>query len=313
VSELRRGTLYGVAAYLLWGLFPLYWPLLKPASAGEILAHRILWSLVVVICFLALRRKIGRIRQLRGRQLGLLAVAALLIAVNWMTYIWAVNHDHVVETSLGYFINPLVTIVLGVVVLSERLRPVQWAAVAIAAVAVAVLTIDYGRLPWIALTLALTFGTYGLLKKKAHVAADESMAIETLVLTLPALGFVLVLAGQGSATFGDHGLSHAALLAVTGFVSVVPLLCFGAAAIRVPLTSMGLLQYLAPVLQFLIGVLVFREAMPPSRWVGFAMVWLALMVLAVESVHARSRASSRAAALRAGPKAALDPEPAATH
>jgi chloramphenicol-sensitive protein RarD len=289
VSTERRGVAYGAAAYLLWGLFPLFWPLLEPAGPVEILAHRIVWSLLVVLGILAVQRNWAWARALGRRRLALLAVAAALIAVNWGTYIYGVNSGHVVETSLGYFINPLVTVGLGVVVLRERLRPAQWAAVGLAVVAVAVLTVDYGRPPWIALTLALSFAGYGLLKKKAHAGAVESLTIETAVLFVPALGFLLWLADRGAGTFGTAGAAHAALLAGSGVVTAVPLLFFGAAATRVPLTVLGLLQYLAPVLQFAIGVLVYREDMPASRVAGFALVWLALVVFTVDGLARRRR------------------------
>ncbi|MDP9418163.1 MAG: EamA family transporter RarD [Actinomycetota bacterium] len=300
MSEQRRGFLFGVAAYLLWGLFPLYWPLLEPAGAVEILAHRVLWSLVVVVALLALARNWSWLRTLGGRRLRLLTVAALVIAVNWGMYIWGVNTGHVVETSLGYFINPLVTVLLGVVVLGERLRPAQWVAVALATVAVAVLTVAYGRPPWLALTLATSFGTYGLLKKQAGVGAVESLTLETGILAVPALAYVLFLHAAGDGSFGTARPLHAVLLAASGLVTAIPLLCFGAAAIRVPLTTLGLLQYLAPVVQFVLGVLYFHEDMPAARVAGFALVWLALAILTVDGVqnHRRSlRRSAHAAAV----------------
>lgn len=295
MSDARRGFLFGVAAYLMWGLFPLYWPLLKPAGAIEILAHRIVWSLLVVVVLLAVARKWAWLRTLGGRRLALLSGAAVVIAVNWGTYIWGVNSDQVIETSLGYFINPLVTVLFGVVLLGERLRAPQWAAVGLALVAVLVLTIDYGRPPWIALVLAFSFGTYGLLKKKADVDAVESLTVETAVLALPALAYLLLLDTSGDGTFTTEGWSHAVLLVACGVVTAVPLLCFGAAAVRIPLTTIGLLQYLAPVAQFLLGVFYFREAMPASRMLGFALVWVALVVLTVDGVTHRRRSLRRAA------------------
>jgi chloramphenicol-sensitive protein RarD len=300
VSEERRGVAFGVAAYLLWGMFPLYWPLLQPATPPEILAHRIVWSLLVVVGLLAVRRNWGWLRGLGRRRLGLLTLAAVVISVNWATYIHGVNSDHVVETSLGYFINPLVTVLLGVVVLRETLRPVQWGAIGLAALAVVVLTVDYGRPPWIALVLAVSFAAYGLLKKKAGVGALEALTVETAVLVLPALAFIGVLSARGAAAFGASGTGHAALIAGSGVVTAVPLLCFGAAANRVPLSTLGLLQYLAPVLQFLIGVLVFREQMPASRWVGFVLVWTALVVLSADGLRSVRR---RQLALAAEPVA----------
>jgi chloramphenicol-sensitive protein RarD len=280
---------YGVAAYVLWGLFPLYWPLLKPAGALEILAHRIMWSLVAVAVVLAAARNWGWIRALTVRKAGLLAAAALVITANWGTYIYAVNSGHTIEAALGYFINPLISVVFGVVIFRERLRAGQWAAVGLGAAAVVVLTADYGRLPWIALVLAFSFGTYGLLKKFASMPSAESLAVETAVMFVPALVSVLVLAGRGDAAFGHHGAGHAALLAGAGIVTAIPLMLFNAAAIRLPMSAIGMLQYLAPVLQFLIGLLVQGEEMPPSRWAGFLLVWLALVALTWDGVRAGRR------------------------
>lgn len=287
MHENRRGLLSGIAAYLLWGLFPLYWPLLKPAGAVEILSHRVAWSLITMTAIVVVTQRLGRLRAVvadpRARRL--LALAAVVIAVNWGTYIWGVNHDRVVETSLGYFINPLVTVVMGVVILGERLRRLQWLAVAIATIAVLGLTIEYGRPPWVALILAFSFGTYGLAKKQAAVEAVESLTFETLVLAPLALGYLVVLGFRGGSHFTTDGPGHTALLVLTGVVTAVPLLFFGAAAIRVPLTTLGLLQYLAPVLQFLLGVTLLGEQMSPMRWAGFGLVWVALALFTVESVR----------------------------
>ncbi|NDU77298.1 EamA family transporter RarD [Actinomadura sp. DSM 109109] len=279
----------GVAAYVLWGLFPLYWPLLKPAGAGEILAHRIMWSLVAVVVLLAARRSWAWLRTLGWRRGALLTLAAVVISVNWGTYIYAVNSGHTLEAALGYFINPLISVVFGVVIFHERLRPWQWAAVGLGAAAVLVLTVDYGRPPWIALVLAAAFAVYGLLKKFAGMPSAESLAVETAVAFLPALVFVLVLEGRGEAAFAHHGAGNAMLLAAAGFVTAVPLMLFNAAAVRLPLTVIGMLQYLAPVLQFAIGLLVQHEEMPPSRWAGFLLVWLALVVLTADGVIAGRR------------------------
>jgi chloramphenicol-sensitive protein RarD len=291
VPETRRGFLLGAAAYAMWGLFPLYWPLLKPALAVEILAHRVFWSLVVMLLLVAL---LGRSRRLRAviahrRTLGILSFAALVIAVNWGTYIWGVNNGHVVETSLGYFINPLVTVLMGVLILGERLRRLQWIALGIAFVAVMGLTVEYGRPPWVALALAFSFAFYGLAKKQANVGAVESLSVETLLLAPVAAGYILWLMSQGTSTFGTEGLGHAALLASTGIVTAIPLICFGAAATRVSLTTIGLLQYLAPTIQFALGVLVFREDMPAMRWVGFLLVWVALAIFTYEAIRHRRR------------------------
>ena len=291
VVETRRGFLLGAAAYGMWGLFPLYWPLLEPAGAVEILAHRVFWSLAVMLLLVVVLVRVPRLRAVvtDPRSFGILALAAVVIAVNWGTYIWGVNNGHVVETSLGYFINPLVTVLMGVVILGEQLRRPQWAALGIAAVAVVGLTVEYGRPPWVALTLAFSFAMYGLAKKKANVGAVESLTVETLVLAPVAAGYILWMAGQGITTFGTEGYAHAALLVATGVVTAVPLICFGAAATRVSMTTIGLLQYLAPTIQFALGVLLFREDMPVMRWVGFGLVWVALVIFTYEAVTHRRR------------------------
>lgn len=284
-SEGRIGLLNGFAAYGMWGLVPLFWPLLKPAGATEILAHRMVWSLAFVgVALLVVRRWAWAGELLRQpRRLALVVVAAAVITVNWGVYIWAVNSGHVVEASLGYFINPLVTIAMGVLILKERLRPVQWVAVGVGFAAVLVLTVGYGRPPWISLCLAFSFATYGLVKKKVNLGGVESLTAETAVQFLPALAYLIWLSAHGDATFATEGTGHAALLASTGVVTALPLVCFGAAAIRVPLSTLGLLQYLAPVFQFLLGVVYFDEAMPPERWAGFGLVWLALVLLTADA------------------------------
>jgi chloramphenicol-sensitive protein RarD len=284
-GERRTGLLNGFAAYGMWGLVPLFWPLLKPAGAVEILAHRMVWSLAFVAVALAFVRRWAWAGELlrQPRRLALVAVAAAVITVNWGVYIWAVNSGHVVEASLGYFINPLVTIAMGVLLLKERLRPVQWAAVGIGFASVVVLTVGYGQPPWISLTLAFSFATYGLVKKKVNLGGIESLAAETAIQFLPALGYLLWLSSQGRSTFTSGGPGHGALLAATGVVTALPLVCFGAAAIRVPLSTLGLLQYLAPVFQFLLGVVYFHEAMPVERWAGFALVWAALCLLTADA------------------------------
>ena len=291
MNDERRGFLLGVAAYVMWGLFPVYWTLLEPAGAVEILAHRVCWSLLVMV---ALTVALRRTAQLRGilrspRLLGLLTLASVVIGLNWGGFIWGVNNDRVVEVSLGYFINPLVTVLLGVFVLGERLRPLQWTAIGIAGLAVVGLTIDYGHPPWIAFLLAGSFATYGLMKKKAGVEAVESLTFETLVLAPIALGYLVWLSVDGTASLGSNGVSHALLLASTGVVTAVPLICFGAAAIRVSMTTIGLLQYLAPTLHFALGLLVFHEEMTPVKWFGFALVWLALVIFTSEALRHRSR------------------------
>ncbi|MFC0040456.1 EamA family transporter RarD [Actinomadura rayongensis] len=286
---------FGIAAYVLWGLFPLYWPLLKPAGAAEILAHRIMWSLVAVVAILAVRRNWSWIRTLGGRRAGLLAIAAVTISANWGVYIYAVNTGHTIEAALGYFINPLISVMFGVVIFRERLRAAQWTAVALGALAVLVLTADYGRPPWIALILACSFATYGLMKKVVSMPSAETLAVETAITFLPALAFTTVLEVRGDAAFGHHGVGNTLLLAGSGIVTAIPLLLFNAAAVRIPMSALGMLQYLTPVLQFLIGLLVRHEEMPPSRWAGFLLVWAALVLLTGDGVRV-SRRTRRAVA-----------------
>jgi chloramphenicol-sensitive protein RarD len=291
VSEQRRGFLLGVAAYLLWGAFPLYWPLLEPAGALEILAHRIFWSLVVMGALVVALGRGSAFRALLAdrRVTRLLALGACLITVNWATYIWAVNNDHVVESSLGYFINPLVTVLMGVFILGERLRTWQWVAMGVAGTAVVVLSVDYGRLPWVALVLACSFGSYGLCKKVAGAPAIESLTFETLVIGPVALAYVAWLTARGDSNFTTHGPGHLLLFLSTGLVTAVPLICFGGAAIRVSMTTLGLLQYLAPILQFALGVVYFHEDMPTGRWIGFCLVWVALAIFTADSLRERRR------------------------
>ncbi|RLU79506.1 protein RarD [Streptomyces griseocarneus] len=298
-NETRTGLLCSVAAYSIWGLFPLYWPLLEPSGAAEILAHRMVWSLATVLIALAVARRWGWIRPLlrQPKRLLMITVGAVLISVNWGVYIWAVNAGHVVETSMGYFINPLVSIALGVLVLRERLRTMQWTAVAVGAAAVVVMAVGYGKPPWIALSLAATFSTYALVKKKVGLGGLESMAAETAVQFLPALGFLVFLGARGDSTYASEGVGHALLLTGTGALTALPLICFGIGAVRLPLSVLGMVQYLAPIFQFALGLLVFHEAMPAERWAGFALIWLALALLtwdALRTAHA-SRLELKAA------------------
>ena len=281
--------LFGIAAYTLWGLFPLYWPLLKPASPQEILAHRFVWSLVFVAILIALARNWSKVRAVfRSRRTTLiLGAAAVLIAANWFTYIYGVNNGFVVETSLGYFINPLVSVVLGVAFFRERLRRVQWVAVAIASIAVVVLTVDYGRLPYLALILAFSFGFYGLLKKLAPVESAVGLAVESGVLVLPAIALLVVLAARGELAFGQGSVGNTALLMSAGVATAIPLLFFASAARAVSLSTLGLLQYLAPTLQLIFGLTVFNEPMPPVRLIGFCLVWLALIIFSLDGLWAR--------------------------
>jgi chloramphenicol-sensitive protein RarD len=296
VEERRAGIVAGLSAYLVWGVFPLYFPLLEPAGGLEIVAHRVLWSLLFIGLLITAVRRWAQVRAVVAdrRALGVLAVAAVLIAANWTIFVAAVNSGHVVETSLGYFINPLVSVLLGVVVFRERLRPLQWAAVA---VAVLVLTVDYGRPPWIALSLALTFGSYGLMKKLVRVDAAPGLFVETALVAVPSGAFLAVLHAQGQGSFAAHGAGHALLLVSSGVATAVPLLLFAAATRRIPLSTVGLLQYVTPLMQLAIGVWVDHEPMPPARLAGFAVVWVALGVFTWDSLRtARGVARRRRAA-----------------
>ncbi len=287
----RVGTLAGVAAYSLWGVFPLVFHLLDSVAPVEILMHRIVWSFVVVFGILVVRRQRGWFRSVRTLPGALprLTLAAGLIATNWLVYIWAVNNDHVIEAALGYYINPLVTVALGVGLLGERLRRMQLVALGFGAGAVAVLTVAYGRVPWIALVLACSFGGYSFLKKSVPVGAVTSLAVETLVLLPVAAVGLVALAVAGESAFLYGSVERDALLVGLGVVTAVPLLLFGTAARRIPLTLLGLLQYLTPTLQLICGVAVFHEPLPPARLAGFVLVWVALAVLAADALGERRR------------------------
>jgi chloramphenicol-sensitive protein RarD len=282
-----RGVTYGAFAYVLWGLFPAYWPLLVPAQPVEVLAHRIVWSFVTLAIVVGVLRRWRPFLELSGKGWLIVTAAAVLITVNWGTYIYAVNSHHVVEAALGYFINPLVSVALGMIFLKERLRITQVAAIGVAVVAVIVLTIDYGRLPVISLVLACSFGVYGLLKKKVPLDAISSLTAENAVMAPIALVYLLTL---GSAnTFGSAGTGHVLLILSTGIVTVIPLLLFGAGARLIPLSTMGMLQYIAPILQFAWGVFVVHESMPASRWIGFGLVWLALAIFTFDALRNRRK------------------------
>lgn len=286
----RQGVGYGLGAYGLWGLVPLYWPLLDAAGALEILAHRIVWSLVLAGLLLLVLRRRGWWRSIASpRVLWLLTVAAALIAVNWGLYIWAVNNGHVVEAALGYYINPILSVLLGVFLLRERLAVGQWVAVGLAGAAVVVLAVDYGGPPWVALILAASFATYGLLKKRIDSGALETLTIESAVLTPVAVGYLVWLQISGTLVFGHSGTASSLLLASSGLVTLIPLLLFAAAATRLPLSTVGLLQYLTPTAQFLLGVFYFGEAMSTARWVGFGLVWAALVLLTVAGLRSSRR------------------------
>lgn len=282
-----RGITYGALAYVLWGLFPAYWPLLVPAQPIEVLAHRIVWSFVTLTVVVMILRRWRPFLELSGKGWLIVTAAAVLITVNWGTYIYAVNSHHVVESALGYFITPLVSVALGMIFLKERVRLPQTVAIAVVVVAVIVLTVDYGRLPIVSLVLGFSFGVYGLLKKKVPLDSITSLTAESAVIAPFAAIYLFVL---GSAnTFTTEGTGHTLLILSTGIVTAVPLVLFGAGAQRIPLITMGMLQYLAPVLQFAWGVFVVHEPMPASRWIGFALVWLALAIFTADAIRSRRK------------------------
>lgn len=295
-SEKSLGLIFGLSAYILWGLFPLYWPLLKPASAYEIVAHRAVWTLVFCLIVLAFHKKLRyTISQLKNPRtfFGLLATT-ILISINWIVYIWATNSGHVVEASLGYYINPLVIIAFGVLLLKEKMRVGQWIAVGIASTGVAVLTIDYGRLPWVAIALALSWGSYGVIKKVLGLGALEGLTIETMLSLIPYATFLLILERNGTGQFG-HDLGLSLLLLSAGAITAVPLLLFNGSTTRLPYTVIGLLQYITPTIQFSIGVWVRHEAMPTARWIGFIFIWMALVALAIDLVRSSRTVDNRIA------------------
>lgn len=285
MSRYKTGLLFGVAAYVIWGAFPLYWPLLEPSTPLEIVSHRAVWSLFFCLIALGLSKQLKSTYTLlkNPRVFIRLLLAAALISVNWIVYIWGVNNGHVVECALGYYINPIIIIAFGVIMLREKMRRMQWVAVGFGAVGVLVLTIDYGRLPWIALALAISWGSYGLVKKQLNLGALEGLAIETL-LSLPFYGGYLIYIGlNGTGQLGSSvGLSI--LLISAGIVTAIPLLLFNGSTTRLPFTIIGLLQYITPTLQFSIGVWVRHEAMPAARWVGFLIIWAALITLGIDLV-----------------------------
>jgi len=290
----RSGGWLAAGAYSIWGLFPIYWKLIEDVPAMQLIAHRIIWSFLVLIPVALSRRSHGSPVRTegdlppRGRIVALYALAGALIAVNWFLYVWAVNHDFIVETSLGYFITPLVSVLIGVVILGEQLRRWQWVAVGFAAAGVAYLTRSYGALPWIAVGLALSFGTYGFVKKKAPYPALPGLTIETGTLFVPALAYLLLAERAGVGAFGHASAAATFLMAGSGIVTTVPLLMFATAAQRVPLSLLGIIQYISPTLQFVIGVFVYDEPFSRQQLIGFSLVWGALAVFGIESAtHAR--------------------------
>jgi chloramphenicol-sensitive protein RarD len=296
-QQVRNGFLAAIAAYGLWGLLPAFFVALDPSGPVEILGWRIVLSLGFCLVILFFMKRVPTTLRLLGQKsiVGLSAVAAGLILINWSVYVYASLNAFIVEAALGYFINPLVTVALGVIVLKEKLRPLQWVSLSLAVVAVVVLAIGYGSIPVISLTLALSFGFYGFVKNRMgpKVKSLDSLTLETLWLTPIALGLLLWVGVQGGLTLGTLGPAHTALLLTAGAVTSIPLLFFGAAARRLPLSIMGLMQYIAPIMQFSFGVFIMGEPMPPERWWGFALVWVALILLSVDALRSRRNRSLR--------------------
>ena len=282
---MRKGILSGIGAYLIWGIMPIWLKQIKSVPAVQILAHRIVWSLLLLLIIVFLRGNWGSIRKTGNARniFFIYLLAALLLAANWLTYIFAVNSDHIVESSLGYFINPLVNVLLGVVFFKERLRPLQWLPIGIALVGVVYLTFDYGRLPWIAIILATTFAFYAVVKKIAPLGPLRGLTIETALIFFPAVLYLIGSEFQGAGYFGHYGIWQNILLIFAGVITAVPLLLFGIAAQSIPLTMVGLLQYIAPSCQFLIGVLVYHEPFTVSRLIGFVIIWVALIIFWTEN------------------------------
>jgi chloramphenicol-sensitive protein RarD len=292
---MASGVWYGVLAYLLWGLVPIYWKSLQGVPDLQLICHRIVWSsaILIVPAWIAGGGWSALLRAAAPpRVLAIYSAASITLALNWFVYVWAVNAGFIVQAALGYFVAPLVSVLLGVFVLHERLRPGQWVAIALATCGVAYLTVYYGTLPWIALSLALSFGVYGLLKKTAPLGAVEGLTLETSILAVPAFAYLLYAETAGFGAFGHTGPIKMGLMAATGPVTTIPLLFFAASVVRVPLSVVGMLQYLSPTLQFLIGVYLYREPFSRGQFVGFAFVWAALILFGAESLL-NQRAISR--------------------
>ncbi len=282
---MNKGVLYAGTAYALWGFFPLYFHAINAAPAFQIVAHRIFWSFLFVAGVVLFRKDFTAFRQAITRRTVLIYLAAsVLLAINWLAYVWSVNNGYLVEASLGYFINPLVNVLLGVLLLREKLRPVQWLPIAIAAAGVLYLTLSLGALPWIALILAFSFGLYGLIKKTAPLNSLHGLTLETALLVIPALGFLIYSDVTGSGAFGHVAWQTSVMLAFTGVVTAIPLLLFASGARLVPLSTMGLLQYISPTLQFLIGVYVFGEPITHANIIGFLFIWTALILFSGEGL-----------------------------
>lgn len=290
---MNKGILYAIGAYGIWGLLPIYWKTIDIVPAPQILSHRIVWSFIFLVIVLLMKKDLSTFtRAVQSKKtLAIFILAAILIGVNWLTYIWAVNAGYIVETSLGYFINPLVSVLFGVIFFGEKLRPLQWAPIILASAGVLYLTISYGALPWIALVLAFTFGLYGLIKKTAPLNSLHGLSLETGILFLPALFYLFYAEGQGTGLMGHSDWLVTLLLIFTGIATALPLLLFASAARKINLSTLGILQYIAPTMQFLIGVLMYGEPFTQSRLIGFSIIWIALLIYSFEGVLERRRST----------------------
>ncbi|HAQ61350.1 TPA: EamA family transporter RarD [Candidatus Delongbacteria bacterium] len=288
---MNKGILSGICAYLLWGLFPIYWKILHHVPAIQIIGHRIVWSFIFLILIVVSANQWKNFRSavMSKKVFGIYMVASALLTINWFVYVWGVNAGRIVETSLGYFINPLFSVLLGIVFLKEKLRLMQWIPVILAAAGVIYLTVDYGRVPWIALSLAFTFGLYGLVKKTAPLDSLFGLTFETAIAFPFALTYLIFVTTQGTGSFPQGNAANDLLLVATGIITSVPLLLFAYAVRNIPLSTVGILQYIAPSIQFLIGVVVYREDFGKSDMIGFGLVWTALLIFSIESAGNRSR------------------------
>jgi chloramphenicol-sensitive protein RarD len=286
-EAMKKGILYGIGAYVLWGFFPIYWKLLHHVSALQLIGHRIIWSFVLLLTIVLITKQWTEFRVLvNAKILRIYAIAAVFVGANWLIYVWAVNANFIIETSLGYFINPLLSVVLGVLFFKERLRIAQWIPVILAALGVAYLTYVYGRLPYIALSLAFSFGLYGLVKKLASLGSLYGLTVETGILFIPALGYLIFTEINNTGAFLHTGVTSDLLMIGAGLVTTIPLLMFATAVRSIPLWVVGLLQYITPTIQFLIGILIYKEAFSYHQFIGFGMVWIALVIFLIENYFA---------------------------
>lgn len=294
---MNKGTLYAIGAYGLWGLFPLYWKLLQHVPALQLIGHRIVWSFVSLLVILIFLRQVKPFKKaaLSFSMVRIYALAAILVGINWLTYVWAVNSGHVVETSLGYFINPLISVLIGVIFFRERLRLWQWIPIGIAGIGVLYLTFAFGKLPWIALTLAFSFAFYGMVKKIAPLGSLHGLTLETIILLVPAVFYLVHAESAGNGAFLHSGIGADLLMLGTGLITTIPLLLFASAAKRIPLSIIGVLQYIAPTIQFFIGILVYHEVFTSRQFVGYCFVWVALIIFGADSYLAyKTRIASAA-------------------